>query len=66
MVEKVAGLFEAQVIVHNGSEILNRVAGVWEKEPLHPIAVTLKDKFQTQSHHRADVRLKVGTGVADL
>jgi hypothetical protein len=66
VVEEGAGLFELQVIVNNGSKILYGITGVREKKPVHTVAVTLKDEFKAKSHHRANVRLKMGAGVADF
>jgi hypothetical protein len=66
VVEEGAGLFELQVIVNNGSKILYGITGVREKKPVHLVAVTLKDEFKPEPHHRADVRLKVSAGVAHL
>ena len=57
MIKEIAGLTQAQVITDNRGQILHGVAGVGKQKAVYFITLALKDEFQTQFDHRADMRL---------
>ncbi len=59
VIEKIAGLFHAKIVVNYGGQILYGVAGVRKQETIQIITLTLKDKLQSQFDHRADIRLQM-------
>jgi hypothetical protein len=64
VVEKIAGLFQAQVIIDNGGQVLDRVAGVGEEEAIQVVTFALENELQSMLDNRADVRLEVCVGMA--